>query len=95
MAVGVAEPSRLQSPAVLRCAAADVRAGDQVAFVSADQGGHVAGGITGRRASEDGSTVALVVDGRVHHVASGHTVVVIRFGTEDGQAGVTRNAAPT
>lgn len=81
MAVGVADPPVLQSPAVLRCAAVDVRAGDQVAFVSTGQGGHVAGGITGSRTSEDGSTVALMVDDRVHHVASGHTVVVIRFRT--------------
>ncbi len=81
MAVGVVEPPTLQSPAVLCCAAVDVRRGDQVAFVSAARGGHVAGGITGRRASEDGSTVTLVVDDRVHHVASGHTVVVIRFRT--------------
>lgn len=52
-----------------------------MAFVSADRGGHVAGGITGRRGSVDGSGVALEVDGHVHRVAPGHTVVVIRFRT--------------
>lgn len=81
MTVDVEETPTRQAPEVLRCAAVDVRRGDQVAYVSADHGGHVAGGITGRRTSADGGTVTLVVDGHVHCVSSRESVVVIRFAT--------------
>lgn len=84
MPVDLEAPLIRHAPEVLRCAVADVRQGDQVAFVSAGQGGHVAGEVTGRRASKDGSGVALMVDDHVHHVSPGHMVIVIRFRTEDG-----------
>lgn len=73
-----------QSPEVVDCTAADVRRGDQVAFVSADPGGDVAGRITAIRMSRDGSTVALVVGNAVHFIASRHAVIVIRFRTATG-----------
>lgn len=88
MAVHVEETplsSAARSPEVLHCTAAEVRRGDQVAFVSADPGGHVAGEATEGRMSKDGSTVALVVGECLHVVASRHAVIVIRFHTANGE----------
>lgn len=70
----------LQQPEVLRCAAADVERGDQLALSSPDDG-EVAGEVTAARLSGDRSTVALVVENRVHFVPADHDVVVIRMRT--------------
>lgn len=77
MAVDAERTPTLEPPEVLRCTADDVQRGDQVAFVSTDDE-HVAGEVAARRADRQQATVALVVDNRVHFVASCQSVVVIR-----------------
>lgn len=70
-----------RAPEVLRGTAADLQRNDQVAFVSPGAGGveHVAGEVTGLRHSPDRSTVALLVDNRVHFVPARQSVVIIRM----------------
>lgn len=69
-----------QPPQVLRTAAADVKRGDQVAFVSPDgeAAEDVAGEVTAVHRDPDGATVAVVVSNRVHFVPSEYRVIIIR-----------------